>query len=299
MNHPPAVSVIVPHYGDPEPTQEVVRRLYRATGVRLQVIVVDDASPLAMPELDGALVVRRARNGGFGSAVNSGVAQAVHPLILVLNSDVAFGPTFIADLVQAAEPWQPAVVSPRLVGPEGGTQWPGRHRPSVLHQVTEWLTPLARFRHHAVLHELVGHDTDTVGEGDTPVDWVVGACMLMPSDAYRAAGGLDERFHMNAEEVDLQLRLHDMGLPSVVVDEVTLVHEGGGSSPSHRRRQWLVTGRDRFAAKWGGRAALRLGLTAATAVNVAANTVRQVAGRDVDAVRAARAECDLIWGRRG
>src|SRR5690348_7413113 len=100
---PRQVSVVVPHYGAPEPTLALLRALGGQTGdVELQVVVVDDCSPEPFPDRPGLHVVRREANGGFGSAVNSGAAEAVHPQLLVLNSDVTIGPGFVAELLDAA-----------------------------------------------------------------------------------------------------------------------------------------------------------------------------------------------------
>ncbi|MFI7484336.1 glycosyltransferase family 2 protein [Kocuria sp. M1R5S2] len=297
----PGVSVVVPHYGDPAPTLALLGRIREQTWTGpLQVIVSDDASPVPLPApdpSDGVEVVRRERNGGFGSAVNSGAALARHELLLVLNSDLGIGRTFVADLVAAAEPWQPAVVSPAVVGHDGATQWAGRHFPTVGHQVVEWLTPLARFRHTRAWHENVGHDTAVGTGGCRPVDWVMGAAMLIPTTEFRAVGGFDERYFMNAEEVDLQRRLRDRGVPSVVAASVTAEHEGGGSSDPQRRRQWLVDARFRYARKWGGARRLRAALTAATVVNFLVNTLRQLKGTDVDARAVLRQELGCL-GRR-
>jgi N-acetylglucosaminyl-diphospho-decaprenol L-rhamnosyltransferase len=292
-----ALSVVVPHYGDPAPALALLAALERQRGdlAALQLIVSDDASPSPFPEAEGVEVVRRPSNGGFGSAVNSGAARAEHPLLLVLNSDLEIGPTFLTDLLTASEPWMPACVSPRVVGPDGATSWPGRHFPTVGHQVVEWLTPLARWRPR--LHEAVGHDTATEPSRTSVVDWVVGAAMLLPTDELRAVGGFDERFFMNAEEVDLQRRLRDRGLRSVVLAEPVVVHEGGGSSDPERRRRWLVDSRLAYADKWGGRRRLQAALVAATGANLVWNTGRRLLGRRVEPLRTARTELDLIFGK--
>ena len=292
------VSVVIPHYGAPEPTLALLRALAGQTGdVELQVVVVDDCSPVPFPDRPGLHVVRRKANGGFGSAVNSGAAEARHPHLLVLNSDVRIEPGFVAALLDAAEPWQPAAVSPRVVNERGEDEWVGRHFPTAAQQAVEWLTPLARFRHRTELHRAVGHDVQARGR-TAVVDWVIGAAMLIPTEAFHDVGGFDERFFMNAEEVDLQRRLLGRGVRSVVLASPSLVHEGGGSSDPLRRRQWLVESRLRYADKWGGRRGLQASLTAATVANLAVNGVRRAAGRDLAPVEVAREELGMIWKGR-
>lgn len=290
-----AVSVIVPHYGDPRPAVALIKWLQEQKYVpAIQLVVVDDCSPIPFPDIDGVTVVRRAINGGFGSAVNSGAAVAEHPLLLILNSDLEVGTTFVADLLHAASPWQPAVASPQVLGHNGAPQWVGRHFPAVRHQVTEWLTPLARWRHLPSLHEAVGHDTRCVDGAVVPVDWVMGAAMLVPASEFRAAGGFDEKFFMNSEEVDLQRRLRERGVPSVFIGTVSATHEGGGSSDSIRRRQWLVDSRKLYAEKWGNPRVLQAALGLSSAVNLVFNLARQVAGRDLHALDTFRRELGYL-----
>jgi N-acetylglucosaminyl-diphospho-decaprenol L-rhamnosyltransferase len=289
------VSIVIPHHGSAVSTVELIRLLQRQTTQRaVQIIVSDDASPSRFPHVPGVQVVHRTRNGGFGSAVNSGAALAQHEYLLILNSDVIMQDTFIEELLVAAEPWMPAVASPHVTTLDGHDAWTGRHFPRTRHQFVEWLAPLARWREWPTLHEAVGHDT-RAAEGDTVVDWVVGAAMLVPTSEFRAVGGFDERYFMNSEEVDLQRRLKERGVPSVVLGSPTLIHEGGGSSDAARRRSWLVTSRLAYAGKWGGRRRLQVALSVATAVNLGWNIGRRCLGRPVSPWQTAHAELELIW----
>jgi GT2 family glycosyltransferase len=289
----PPVTVVVPHYGDhatPRPLLHSLRE--QADAPRLEVIVVDDASPEPFPETPGVRVLRREANGGFGAAVNTGAEAASGELLLVLNSDLAVGPRFVRDLLDAADPWMPAVVSPRVVDEAGHEAYIGRSFPQVHHQAAEWLTPLARFRETDTWHVAVGHDLAAHGT-ESVVDWVVAAALLLPLADFRAVGGFDPRFFMNSEEVDLQRRLRERGLPSVVLAEPTVVHAGGGSSDPASRRGWLVGSRLTYADKWGGRRRLQAALGAATVANLVWNAGRRAAGRDVAPLRTARAEAAL------
>lgn len=317
------VTVVVPHYGDPSATRSLLRQLRAQRDVPgLRIVVSDDASPAPLTLIpDTALgpgtappddhvatggadnepvparpveLVRRARNGGFGANVNTGLGRVRTPLALVLNSDLIVGERFVAQMLDAARPWHPCVVAPRVLSADGTEQHSGRHFPSIGHQTVEWLSPLARWRHTRTLHELVGHDTRVRPDAVTSVDWVVGAAMLLPVEQVRAVGGFDEGYFMNAEEVDLQRRLREHGIPSLVAGGVSVVHAGGGSSDAAHRRTWLVDARARYARRWGHPRALAAALTAATGANLVVNTARAAAGRDVHPVRVAREELALV-----
>ncbi|GAA1916974.1 glycosyltransferase family 2 protein [Nocardioides hwasunensis] len=291
-----SVSVVVPHYGDPTPTLALLAQLAAQTHP-VQVVVADDCSPAPFPGVDGVEVVRREANGGFGANVNSGAATATGDAMLVLNSDLTLEPTFIADMVAAARTHPHAVLAPRMIDEHGTEAWVGRDFPRVRHHVAAWLTPLARFRGTSAWHRAVGHNVRAHG-AEAEVDWVVGAAMWIPLADFRAVGGFDERFFMNSEEVDLQRRLRQRGLSVVALRSPTVVHAGGGSSPSESRRRWLVEGQLLYADKWGSRRGLQAALTLATGANLLVNAARRAAGRDLRPLEVARTEMSMIRGRR-
>ena len=290
------VSVVIPHHGDPTPTLALLDQLSTQT-YAVEVIVADDASPTPFPDRDGVTAVRRQANGGFGANVNSGAAAAAGDALLVLNSDLTIEPTFVSDMVAAARRHPHAVLAPRMVDEHGNEAWVGRHFPRLRHQTASWLTPLARFRDTATWHRAVGHDV-RAHSSEAEVDWVVGAAMWIPLADFRAVGGFDERFFMNSEEIDLQRRLRDRGVRVVALRSPTVVHEGGGSSPSESRRRWLVEGQLLYADKWGSTRALQAARATASGANLLVNATRRAAGRDLRPLEIARAEMSMIRGER-
>lgn len=295
------LTVVVPHFGSPSPTLHLLEQL-RVQAVGAQVVVVDDASPEPFPAVSSVDVVRRERNGGFGSAVNSGVAVARGRRVLILNSDLDLPDAFVDSFLRAAEPFERSVCGPAVIDLDGNHAWSGRSFPTVRQQFIEWSSFLARFRPR--LLRAVGYDLDCVPGRVGHPDWLVGAALLLPTEDFRAVGGFDEGYFMNVEEVDLQRRLRDRGVPSVYVGTVSVLHEGGGSSGgSPQRRRWLVQSRRRYARKWVGRRgelSLQVALTAASALNLVVNAARSALGRPVHAVGVAREELGLIWmDRRG
>lgn len=286
------VSAIIPFYGDPRQTLPLVDSLV-AEGLH-EIIVVDDHSPHPFPKRENLTVVRRAQNGGFGAAVNTGAAVATGEFLLVLNSDLSIRPDFVEKLVAAAEDWQPAVVSPAVV--EGGTlASTGRRWPTVSSTAISWLTPLARVRHTSLWRGLVGHvDSASMPARGQRVDWVVGACMLLPAADFKDIGGFDERFYMNSEEVDLQRRLCGRGVLAAVVPSVQVNHVGGGSSDPLMRRQWLIDGLFIYFTKWSSSGSLAALLVVASAANWAWNLTRRLRGVPVDPKKVLREELGLI-----
>lgn len=294
MGSPSRVSAVIPFYGDPDEMLPLLDALKSQTHPPAQVIVADDASPIPFPERDGVTVMRQARNRGFGSTVNLGASAASGDLLLILNSDLTIEDGFIEELLAQSAEWQPAIISPQ-VREHGELAATSRRWPTARRAFFSWLTPLARLRDRSVWRRLVGHyEPASIPLEGQKVDWVVGACMLIPRMVFEVAGGFDERFHMNSEEVDLQKRMSQAGIPSVVIPKVTVDHVGGGSSDPSRRRQWLVNGLFLYFSKWGGTMRLRLALSLASVLNLVWNSVRRLRGTDVQPVAVFREELTLI-----
>lgn len=293
----PVVSVIIPHYGDAAPTMALLDALLPQTSaVDAEIIVSDDCSPIPFPDdVPGVRTVRRERNGGFGSAVNTGASVAAGELLMILNSDLTVEENFLREYLAAARPWLPAVVAPRIVT-EGRAVDTARRFPTIGHQVTEWLTPLARIRHTPAGRYAVGNDIDaTTATTPIPIEWAVGAALLIPASTFSDIGGFDERFFMNAEEVDLQYRLAQRGIPVIYVPQVVVEHVGGGSSDPALRRKWVVESRLLYAGKWGGRRRLQTALTLASGLNLAWNGMRRLRESSVHPLRTARDELGYVW----
>lgn len=143
----PAVSVVIPHYGAPELTQSLCRQLRRQrVDGGLEIVVVDDCSPVPFPGHAGVRTVRRETNGGFGSAVNTGARVASGELLLILNSDLKMSDGFVHDFIAAARPFQPGVFGP-VVWTHGAVQPTTRTWPTPRAFMAERVELLARVRH--------------------------------------------------------------------------------------------------------------------------------------------------------
>lgn len=291
----PDLSIVIPHFGEVGPTSSLVDSLVTGPGESIEVIVVDDASPVGFPDRDDCTIIRRTRNGGYGCACNSGLAAARGRWVLFLNSDACTTRHDVLRLLRVAEKYAPAVVSPR-VSHEGARVAVARRRPRPIHHIVEWLAPLARFHDTMWYRRICGEDV-VANEADSVAftDWVEGVCYMAPRRDLRAVGGFDRLYFMNCEEVDLHLTLHqERGLPVIVVPSVIVDHVGGGSSAPGSRAGWVTDARFKFAHKWGGEYRLLVGLVAATGINWVWNLGRWVRGVDVEPARAASMQLQLI-----
>lgn len=106
----PDVSVIIPVHNTAAWLSECLAGVQRQTGVRLEVICVDDGSDDASPELlaqaasaDPRIQVITQPNAGLSAARNTGMAAATGRYVCFLDSDDFWGPDALAGLVAAAD----------------------------------------------------------------------------------------------------------------------------------------------------------------------------------------------------
>jgi cellulose synthase/poly-beta-1,6-N-acetylglucosamine synthase-like glycosyltransferase/peptidoglycan/xylan/chitin deacetylase (PgdA/CDA1 family) len=110
---PPPVSVIVPAYNEEAGLAATVRSLVRTDyPAPIEVIIVDDGSTDDTPiigdrlarELPNVRLICRP-NGGKPAALNTGIAQAAHDILVLVDGDTVFQPDTIRNLVgQLADP---------------------------------------------------------------------------------------------------------------------------------------------------------------------------------------------------
>jgi glycosyltransferase involved in cell wall biosynthesis len=100
----PLVSIVVPAFNEAATIADVLRRVSEVP-FRREIIVVDDGSTDATPELaaavEGVRLIRRPRNAGKGAAVREGIAATSGEIVVIQDADLEYDPT---DLTRLLEP---------------------------------------------------------------------------------------------------------------------------------------------------------------------------------------------------
>ena len=200
----------------------------------VEIIVVDNASSdgsaeMVRAEFPQARLIANTGNRGFTTANNQGLAASRGRYLMLLNPDSELVGNALATMAGYLEEYpQVGVLGPQLRYGDGRLQPSRRRFPTLVTAifestvVGEWWpnNPFARRYRMA----------DTPDDATQPVDWLVGACLLVRREAYQQAGGLDEGFFMYSEEVDWCRRIRSAGWDIVYLPAAVVLHHEGKSS---------------------------------------------------------------------
>ncbi len=266
-----------------------------------EVVVVDNAScdgtaALVRARFPHAVVLANASNRGFARANNQGIAMARGRQVLLLNPDTRAEPGSLDRLARLLDHDSTAgAVAPGLRNPDGSDQRTSRAFPTPAAAVFGRRSPLTRRFPRNRWSQRYLAAPSRGGSGPYPVDWVSGACLMVPRRVLDTVGGLDPGFFLYWEDADWCRRIRAAGW-SVVCDPLAVVvHDEGAQRARPARQQWLFhQSAYRYYAKHHlrrasgtARAAAAAGLFGRAAAVIAATAVRQaVHGRRAPAVGA-------------
>ncbi len=267
-----------------------VRRLLSSedqVDATLEVIVVDNASA------DGTVtqlrqhfpwvqVLSNRDNAGFSRGNNQAMARSRGRWLLFLNPDTEAQPGSLGALLHFMQAHPRAgVIGPRLYYPDGSVQSSRRRFPSVM--TTFWESTLLEqwWPHNPWARRYRLQDVSDAGVQE--VDWLVGACLLIPRAVMQQVGGWDEGFFMYSEELDLCRRIKQAGWQVIFTPEAAVIHHEGKSSEQivAARHLRFQASKIRYVRKYHGRpaaAALRLFLLAAYAWMLLEEAVKWLLG---------------------
>lgn len=187
-------------------------------GTAAEIVVLDNASEdgsaeAARERFPEVRVIAQSHRAGFGANHNTVIRATTGRYVYVLNEDTTAGDWgFKALNAYLDDHPRVAALGPRIVYPDGRLQDSAWRFP----------TPLVSTISLATLGRL--GVTQSRGDAPRPVDWVMGAAVVLRREALDEIGLFDESFFLYSEEVDLQARLHSAGWEVHYFPRVTVVH---------------------------------------------------------------------------
>ena len=203
-----------------------------ATGVQVETIVVDNASPdgsadMVAREFPSVRLIRNEHNDGFAAANNIGLDGVVGRYAVLLNPDTVVEAQALTRLIEFMDAHPSAgYCGPRLLNGDGSHQPSARRFPTVLstaYTMSGVAVSRPHSRHALNLHAVYGD------REDFHADWMTGACLVVRAEAIRDVGLLDDGFFLYFEETDWCRRMFNRGWEGWYVGSAVVVHLGGQS----------------------------------------------------------------------
>jgi GT2 family glycosyltransferase len=199
-------SIIVPMFNQAALTRQCLAALQ---GVRAEIVVVDDASTEAFAD-PAVHVIRHDNNTGFATACNDGAAATRGEWLIFLNNDTIPQRGWLDALVNyAAQHPHAAVIGSKLLYPSGTIQHAG--------------VVICEDRYPRHIYAGFPADHPAVNKSRR-YQIVTAACALVRRSAFEQAGGFDAAYRNGFEDVDLCLRLGELGHEMHYCHESVVTH---------------------------------------------------------------------------
>ena len=238
------VSFVIVNWNAKQHLQKCLRSIANSCAdLSHEVIIVDNASSDGSPEMvvaefPGVRLIANADNVGFAAANNQGTDVARGRYFALVNSDVEVFAGTLQRLVgfMDANP-DVGVLGPKVLNADLTIQPSCRKFPSL----RSWFfRALALDTAFPRSHWFGDHFMTNWSYGEVrDVDILSGCFWLIRRRAHEAVGGLDTRFFMYAEDMDLCLRHRQAGWRVTFFPAAEIIHYGGASSGTAPVRFWI------------------------------------------------------------
>lgn len=241
----PEMSVIIVNWNTIKVTSDCIHSLKDIKEINgIEIIVIDndshDGSAEAIKEnFPDVRLIENKTNLGFAAACNQGLEIAKGNYLLLLNSDtVAVGESLrgMADFLKNNP--KTGAVGCRLLFADGAVQ--SSHG--------RFITPKEFLLHHSLIAILIKRfffrfenflRRSYKNKKPYQVDWLMGACILMPSDVYKKIGGFDPEYFMYCEDADWCFRLRKAGYNIYHLPQYHIYHYHQQSSRQRKKFTFL------------------------------------------------------------
>ena len=202
-------------------------------GEGIEVMVADNASSddsismlhSCFPDLR---IIQLDQNYGFADGYNRSLRQVEAEYYLLLNSDVEIRQDgWLTPMIDFMDHHpQVSACQPKLLKllPQGEEKTMFEYAGAAGGFIDQYGYPFCRGRVFATVEDDRGQYDDVAS-----VMWTTGAAMMVRSNVYWEAGGLDAKFFAHMEEIDLCWRMRIMGYDLVCVPQSTAYHLGGAT----------------------------------------------------------------------
>lgn len=245
MNNP-IISIITVGMNHLVYIRELYRSLYgEATrpAVPFEAVYVDNCSTdgsveFLRKEYPQVKIIQNTVSKGFGENNNIGAFASVGKYLAIINPDITLQEGCLDTLCDFMEQH-----------PEVGITVPHLFNKDLSHQysIRGFITPgifvnrvLSHGKDDASNKAVEGYLCKTIDtERVQPVNWAVGAALMMSREVYSRLAGFDKDYFLYMEDEDICLRSWQMGCPVVYVPEARMVHNHLRASAKIGRKAFM------------------------------------------------------------
>ena len=229
------LSIIIVSWNVKKDLENCLNSLYKnQPSYPFEIIVVDNASAddtvnILKNDFPEVMMIANRNNLGFAAANNQGIERAKGQYILLLNPDTIVHSGSLDVLIEFMDENEDVgICGPKLLNTDGSIQRSIRRYPSfrgALHRHTVFKSlGVFKSEYRRWLMKDFGQD------GQRDVEQLMGAALMVRKSVLDEVGGMDERFFMYYEEVDLCYRIKQAGWRVVFLPQADITHLGGRSS---------------------------------------------------------------------
>jgi len=201
--------VVIPTFNRKQITVNCIERLTAGTYKEFQIIVCDsgssDGTSIALASYPSVSVLDVGSEKWWTGAVNEGVNFAINAgaeKVVVMNDDIFFSETLLADLLSKSLQFQNTIISPLQITKNGA---------------------FIGFRFSGIFKR----GTIIFKQANTPVDNYVdmsnGCCLLIPIAAFKKVGIFNSRMCPHyAGDTEFQLRANNYGFKTLVSTDIII-----------------------------------------------------------------------------
>ena len=234
------LGIIIVNWNTRDMLRDCLASLPAATeGLAIEILVVDNASgdgsaTMVAAEFPRIRLIEAGDNLGFSRGNNLALARSRGDAILLLNPDTVCPPVSLVRMFRFMNGKEDVgAVGPRLVDGDGRPTISGGFFPRTRYHWFGFLDPRRLWLRGSLSQRIVF--IPQRHEPSRRVEYVMGACFLIPRLALEKVGSLDERFFMYFEETDWCYRAHGAGLNIWFCAETEITHlEGKAAARASR-----------------------------------------------------------------
>ena len=200
-------------------------------GIDYEVIVIDNNSidrswNDLIPEFPRVHFIASEKNEGFAKANNKAIERATGEYLLILNPDTELEDFYLNEILDFANSKTNFGCLGVRMHDANGNFLPESKRsvPGMINSFEKLFTNFKNKNSKSYYRNDVGEN------GIAEVEVITGAFLLVKKEVYEKVGGLDERYFMYGEDIDLCYTLLNNGYQNYYYGKASILHHKGEST---------------------------------------------------------------------